>query len=198
MDGYELAAKLRQKRHLQHTLFIGLSGFKKREAESGSDFDHFFNKPVDLSELFTLLDASAGAAQGATLCGVLEKLEPLRVLLIDDNAELAAATAAFLRSQGLDVQIALTGREGLEAAPDFKPQVTLCDLNLPDMSGLEVIRLLRSNPLSRYTYAVVLTAMSKWEIRELESLAKGIGIDEFLSKPLTTEAVRTLVTKLRR
>jgi CheY-like chemotaxis protein len=88
--------------------------------------------------------------------------------------------------------------KGLEAAQDFKPQLTLCDLNLPDMRGPEVIRLIRSNRLTRYTHAVVLTAMSNLEIRELKRDPKMMGIDEWIYKPLTTQAIRTLVTKLRR
>jgi CheY-like chemotaxis protein len=102
----------------------------------------------------------------------------------------------FCAAKGLVVRTALTGREGLVAAPEFKPQVTLCDPNLPDMPGTEVIRLLRSNPLTRATHAVVLTAMSSQELREFELHAKVMGIDEFIPKPLTADAVRALVTKL--
>ena len=201
MDGYKLAAKLREKQNLRHTLLIGLSGFKRRAATGSRDnFDYYFNKPVDLPALFSLLDTPAqpGAAEAATARQVLEKVEPFRVLLIDDHADLSAATAALLRSEGLEVRSALSGREGLEVAPDFKPQLTLCDLNLPDMRGQEVIHLLRSNPLTRHTYAVVLTALSKAEVREYNREAERMGINEFIPKPLMTETVRTLVTKVKR
>ena len=119
------------------------------------------------------------------------------MLLIEDHPELIALTAAFLREQGFDVRSALSGREGLELAPHFKPQLTVCDLNLPDLSGRDVIRALRSNPLTRDTYAVVLTALSGAEIRELNDQAQTMGIDEFLSKPLTRDAVRLLIPKLK-
>jgi CheY-like chemotaxis protein len=162
--------------------------------------DYYFNKPVDLPALFTLLDTppQPGAAVAATAPRVLETVDPLRVLLIDDHADLSAATAALLRREGLEVRSALSGREGLELAPDFKPQLTLCDLNLPDMMGHEVIHLLRSNPLTRHTYTVVLTALSNEEVREFNREAERMGIDEFMPKPLMTETVRTLVTKVKR
>jgi PAS domain S-box-containing protein len=60
VDGYALAAKLKEKPHLQNTLFIGLSGFKRREAANFSDdFDHYFNKPVDLPALLAVLGTPA-------------------------------------------------------------------------------------------------------------------------------------------
>ena len=61
MDGYELASRLRQKRNLRHTLFVGLSGFKQRvqAGEGRGDFDHYFVKPVDLAKLLTLLETHA-------------------------------------------------------------------------------------------------------------------------------------------
>ena len=60
MDGYELAAKLRRKRNLKQTLFVGLSGFKRRALapDAKDDFDQYFVKPVDLDKLLSLLDAA--------------------------------------------------------------------------------------------------------------------------------------------
>ena len=57
MDGYELAAKLRKERNCRDSLFIAISGFKRRQTpEAADDFDHYFNKPVDLAALLHLLD----------------------------------------------------------------------------------------------------------------------------------------------
>jgi CheY-like chemotaxis protein len=188
---------LREKPNLRHTLLIGFSGFKRRATESSDDFDHYFNKPVDLPALLALLNAP-GLEKAATARRMSKEVQTLRVLLIDDNAELSAATTELLRREGLEVRAALSGRQGLEVAADFKPQLTLCDLNLPDMKGQEVIRFLRSNPLTRHTYAVVVTARSKEEVREYNRAAGKMGIDEFIPKPLTTEAVRKLVSTLER
>ncbi len=194
IDGSELATELRKHRHLQHTPFIGLSGFSRPES---GDFDHYFTKPVDLAALLTLLGAP-GAGETATAHPMPQEVKILRVLLIDDHAQLSAATAALLRSEGLEVRTALSGKEGLEEAPDFKPELILCDLSLPDMQGLEVMRLVRSNPLTRHSYAVALTARSSAEIREFNREAERMDIDEFIAKPLTREAIRTLVTKVMR
>ena len=113
---------------------------------------------------------------------------PLRVLLVEDDADLAEATAEFLSLEGLDVHIAASGRAALEAASAFCPQLVLCDMNLPDISGLEVVRSLRSNPSTESAYLVILTAM--------RVDAKQPGVDAFISKPITDEAVHTLMDVL--
>jgi CheY-like chemotaxis protein len=113
---------------------------------------------------------------------------PLRVLLVEDDADLAEATAEFLKLEGLDVQVAVSGGDALEAASAFHPQLVLCDLNLPDMNGLDVVRGLRANPSTQKTYVVILTAM--------RAPAEQPGVDAFIAKPITIDAVQELVEKL--
>src|SRR5262245_26410506 len=111
---------------------------------------------------------------------------PLRVLVIEDHPDLAAATADFLEAEGLDVRTALSGHEALEAAPTFQPQLVLCDMNLPDMSGLDVFREVRSNPSTECTYFVILTGMRRLDAAQLP-------VDLCMTKPLTLEAIAMLV-----
>jgi CheY-like chemotaxis protein len=57
MDGYELAAKLRQQANTKGALIVALSGFRRREPVNGDDgFDQYFNKPVDVAALLALLE----------------------------------------------------------------------------------------------------------------------------------------------
>jgi DNA-binding response OmpR family regulator len=113
-------------------------------------------------------------------------IAPLRVLLVEDYPDLAAATADFLEAEGLDVRTALSGREALETASAFRPQLVLCDLNLPDMSGLNVVRELRGNPVTERAYVAILTAFG----RAKDTPA---GVDAFMEKPLTVESIHALV-----
>src|SRR5215510_5074862 len=124
-----------------------------------------------------------------------EQPSPLRVLLVEDYPDLAEVMAEFLRAEGLDVTTALSGREALEVAAAFRPQLLLCDLNLPDMSGLDVVRGLRSQPATEEVYAVILTAMREAE-QTCRSEAEALGVNAFISKPITLEAIRTLTQKL--
>jgi PAS domain S-box-containing protein len=196
MDGYELAARLRKKWNFRHTLFIAISGFKKRETTD--NFDHYFVKPVDLGALLNLLGSTIAEAEQPTAvtAGPAAEKTALQVLLIDDHAALSAAMAELLKREGLEVRTALSGEEGLKSASDYRPQLILCDLNLPDMSGLDVIRRLRSNPVTRHAYSVILTALSEGDIRDLNDEAEELGVDEFIRKPLTRERVHSLVANL--
>jgi CheY-like chemotaxis protein len=197
MDGYELSVELKKQINMRDALFIALSGFKPRDqtGQEGADFDYHFTKPVDVHALVALLDTSL--ADASRKHREPKKTRRLRVLLVEDHPDLAAATASLLRGEDFEVQTALTGREALEAAPNFRPQLIFCDLNLPDMGGLEVIRALRSIPSTQQTHAVILTALSEMEIRVLNSEAGELGVDAFMSKPIKVDAVRTMVSKLK-
>jgi len=201
MDGYELAAKLRKERNCRDSLFIAISGFKRRQTpEAADDFDHYFTKPVNLSSLLNVLGSTLAEAEQATAAAAVPAPEKtsLQVLLIEDHAALSAAMAELLNREGCEVRTAFSGEEGLKFASDFRPQLILCDLNLPDMGGQEVIRRLRSNPVTRHAYSVILTALSEAEIRTFNDEAKKMGIDEFIRKPLMPEVLHSLVAKLKR
>jgi CheY-like chemotaxis protein len=200
VDGYELASKLRKKPNFRHGLFIAISGFKRRQtAEAADDFDHYFTKPVNLSSLLNVLGSTlTREEQGTATAGSAPEKPALQALLIDDHAALAAATAKLLNREGLEVRTAFTGEEGVKLASDFHPQLILCDLNLPDMGGHEVIRRIRSNPVNRHAYSVILTAQTETEIRTFNDEAKELGVDEFIRKPLMSEGVHSLVAKLNR
>ena len=103
-------------------------------------------------------------------------------------------TQELLRREGLEVRT--SGREALLAAAGFRPELTLCDVPWPDMKGAEVVRGLRSNPATRRTRAVILTALTEAEIRDYNCGAKEVGIDELLSKPLKRDVLQGLLAKL--
>jgi CheY-like chemotaxis protein len=70
--------------------------------------------------------------------------KPLKILLIDDNRDLAETTCSLLTLYGYNVQAAYDGISGIQAAKEFKPHVILCDIGLPDIDGYEVARLIKS------------------------------------------------------
>ena len=123
----------------------------------------------------------------------METSPRLRVLLIEDCPDLAEVTAEFLSGEGLDVRTALTGREALDVAPLFLPQLVLCDLNLPDMTGLEVVRALRSSPATARSCLVILTAMQRPTLTQHEP--EQADIDAFIPKPITIETIGKLMAR---
>src|SRR5262245_55751813 len=120
--------------------------------------------------------------------------QPVRVLLVEDHAVFAEATAEFLRVAGLEVLIAESGERALERAVVFRPDIVLCDIRLPDMSGLEVGRALRANPVTAHALIAIHTAMDERDIEALEGGFKANEFNLFLSKPLTKEKLNGLLS----
>jgi CheY-like chemotaxis protein len=127
---------------------------------------------------------------------VTEESGPLRVLLVEDHADLAAATEVMLRSEGLEVETALSGRQALDLAAALSPDLVLVDLSLPDMTGLDVIRGLRSSPSTARACIVVLSAMSGLDQVDLSD-DKGPRVDASFSKPIQLDAIQALVQTTR-
>jgi CheY-like chemotaxis protein len=119
-----------------------------------------------------------------------------RVLLIEDHVVLAEATSEFLGLSGLDVLIARDGEDALQAVRTLRPDIVLCDLSLPDMSGLDLLRTLRSNSNAKDAVLAVLTAMDKADLRLIER-ETDVQVDLFFSKPLTEDHLRRLLDVLR-
>ena len=127
----------------------------------------------------------------------MRPIQRIRVLLVEDHAELADATEEFLETMGLDVRLAEDGKSALEVAEAFRPQIVLCDLRLSDISGLEVARALRSNPHTRDIVFALYSALAESDLRALQSDYSD-HIDCFLSKPLTEKMLKKLLGELKR
>lgn len=122
--------------------------------------------------------------------------QPVRVLLAEDHASLAEATACILGSFGLEVAIAVSGADALRQARTFHPDIVVCDMGLPDQTGIEVARALRAHDDTRHALMVISTALSDADLRFLESKAPNGEVDLFLPKPLTGEVVQQLLAAL--
>src|SRR5688572_8078488 len=68
-----------------------------------------------------------------------------RILLVDDNRDAADSLALLLGLEGHDVRVAYAGRPAIEVAHEFRPEIAVLDLGLPDLSGYDVARLLRQD-----------------------------------------------------
>ena len=104
----------------------------------------------------------------------------LKVLVVDDNADLVQMLAMVLEDGGHDVRKALDGRNAVVIARAYQPDVVLLDLGLPVMDGLEVARELRRHPETAKAYLVALTG---WGQPQDRSRTKEAGFDHHLTKP---------------
>jgi CheY-like chemotaxis protein len=102
-----------------------------------------------------------------------------RVLIIDDNADLAESLSLLLEHYGCQVKTARSGREGVRTAIEWQPDVVVIDIAMPGMSGYEVARALRS----ALTYRVLLIAQTAYGLPEDRLAALDCGFDVHLTKP---------------
>jgi CheY-like chemotaxis protein len=104
----------------------------------------------------------------------------LRVMVVDDFPDAASITQVLLEARGYDVRIALSGSEALEVADEFDPDVVLLDLGLPDVSGFEIARVMRSRNPARRLY---LAAVTGWSDDATRAQTAAAGFDAHLVKP---------------
>jgi len=115
---------------------------------------------------------------------------PRRVLVVDDNADVAQGLRLFLELKGADVQVAADGPAALRAIEARAPEVVLLDIGLPGMSGYEVARRIRALPGGRQ---MRLYAVTGWGQEDDKRLAKEAGFDEHLTKPINTAVLLKLL-----
>ena len=113
------------------------------------------------------------------------------VLVIDDEESIIDLIKLGLKYEGFEVVAASEGEEGIAAAQRTNPVFIILDWMLPDMDGLEVCRLLRSNPTTLDIPILLLTAKD-----EVDSRVEGLntGADDYLTKPFSFEE---LVARIR-
>jgi two-component system, OmpR family, response regulator len=119
--------------------------------------------------------------------------ETLRVLVVDDEQSITDAVATALRYEGFETREAATGRIAEKAIDEFRPDLVVLDVMLPDLDGFAIARRLRDG--RQRTPVIFLTAKDATEDK-LEGLAVG---DDYVTKPFSlAEMVARVRAVLRR
>jgi signal transduction histidine kinase/ActR/RegA family two-component response regulator len=117
----------------------------------------------------------------------------LRILVVDDNRDSADTCAALLELSGHHVHTAYTGARALELAQMSHPHVVLMDIGLPDVDGYQLAGRVRATPWGRHA---VLIAVTGWGQENDRRRARSAGFDHHLTKPVSPEAVESLLRSL--
>ena len=113
-----------------------------------------------------------------------------RVLVVDDEPQFLRALATSLRAAGYDVSTATTGEEALASVGLGPPDGIILDLVLPDTTGTEVCRELRT------WSEVPVIVVSAWQTPADRDAASEAGADDFLPKPFELEELTDAVSRL--
>ena len=106
--------------------------------------------------------------------------QPAKILIVDDEPDLAETVRFSLELEGYSVLVATNGEEGLNVARQEKPDLILLDLMLPKLDGYKVCRLLKFD--ERYKSIPILMLTAKTQEKD-KILGKETGANEYLTKP---------------
>ena len=105
----------------------------------------------------------------------------LRVLVVDDNHDVAESTGVLLRVSGCDVHLAHDGEEALRLVPRVRPHAVLLDIGLPRMNGYEVAERIRADPENRN---LLIIGVSGYGQEEHRLRSRQAGFDHHIVKPI--------------
>lgn len=117
-------------------------------------------------------------------------MQLLRILVVDDDRDVANSTAMLLRQDGHDVHVAYDGLEAIRLACEQLPAVVLLDIGMPELNGYEVARRMRARPELAGTWLIALTGWGQDQDRRLSEAA---GFDHHLVKPVAAAALKQLL-----
>ena len=115
-----------------------------------------------------------------------------RILVVDDNSDVADSLAMLLALQGHEVRAVYSAAAALELAQTEPPEVVILDIGLPDVNGYEVARRLREN---HSLPAICLVAVTGYGQAEDLAKAKAAGFDHHLVKPANLEALQGILAR---
>jgi DNA-binding response OmpR family regulator len=115
-----------------------------------------------------------------------------RMLIADDNRDWADSLAMLMANEGFTVRTSYDGREAVEAAQDFRPHVVVLDIRMPNMSGLEAVRVFNRQPPETRP---LLIAISGWPGESDKLRATMAGFDYYFGKPVGPTDIVELVKK---
>jgi CheY-like chemotaxis protein len=157
------------------------------QVSSQSGEGSIFGFDVELTEVAEWSQI-ARISQKGTMMGFSG--EPRKILVVDDRWENRSVAVNLLQPLGFEVMEAMDGKEGLEKASEYKPDLIIADLVMPVMDGFEFIRQIRNDSLLKDT-CIIASSASVFEAEQCASIAA--GADEFLPKPISADSLLDMI-----
>jgi PAS domain S-box-containing protein len=196
MDGIALAREIAKKRKLPLILISPVK--MEMPTEDAALFEAQVLKPIKHSVLFPLILRLTGARGNAPVEAApkrfdetLGRVKPLRILLAEDNSVNQKVGLQMLSRFGYTADLASNGREAFEAATGSAYDLILMDIQMPDVDGIEALRMIK-DALGRgcpFVAALTAEALEGDEKRFME-----LGFDAYLSKPLQVAKLEKILS----
>jgi CheY-like chemotaxis protein len=127
----------------------------------------------------------------ATLHSLKPNAEAKRkVLVVEDNLDSVHSMAMLLKAMGHEVQFAINGFAAIDVARNFRPDVILLDIGLPDYKGDEIARQFKYEPGMESVRIIAITGLP---IAEVEQRALDAGCEQVFAKPMDPAALEKLL-----
>ena len=119
------------------------------------------------------------------------EVQPRRILVVDDNRDAADSTGTLLLLWGHEVRVAYDGPSAITLAREYRPDVCLLDLGMPQMDGYQVAAELRRDPVLT---GMRLVAMTGYDGETDQQRSRDAGFDAHLVKPVEIAALQEVLT----
>jgi CheY-like chemotaxis protein len=115
------------------------------------------------------------------------------MLIVDDHADAAQMLAAILEMDGHTAAVVCDGRQALQTAAAFRPEVAFIDIDMPGMNGYETAQAMRK---LAGLEQMALVALTGWDDMKSRIRAREAGFDHHLSKPTALATIRKVVSRI--
>ena len=117
-----------------------------------------------------------------------------KILLVDDEKDVLEFLSYNFRRSGYEVQVASSGREGLSVMRAFVPDLIIADIMMPEMNGVVMCKLLKSDPEFSHTPVIFLSATQD----DYQVIHAGIAGEDYISKPVRFPVLLNIVERFVR
>ena len=123
----------------------------------------------------------------------LVDLAGLKVMVVDDSLTMRKVLSRLLEREGYRVITAIHGVDALQILQEIKPSIILTDIEMPHMDGFELVRQLRNDAATAETPIIMISSRTA---EKHQSLAKSLGVNDFMGKPIQDDALIALIASL--
>lgn len=187
-SGFNAIQRLNQSlKHLPPVIFMSIrNDSEARLSAVRCGAQRFLTKPLDFTKLTQTIDSLITRSL----------LEPYRVLVVDDDAILADLYATYLKEAGIEVKVLTKPMMALEHINDFKPELILMDIYMPECNGLELAAMIRQDDYYAQTPIVFLSTETELD---KQLTAMHLGGDDFINKPIqANHLIEIVLARLKR